>query len=146
MLRSRCLDSSVIKVTYGNKFVIGKCKNQSGYLLTMEGDLNAFLRGGKNNPEGIYFHFYNYIKKHPGLSLEVEQVLQSDNGYLLLKAEQELLDKGLTNRKFMNNQVNARVPDYNEDTQMYGWINKSSVLNFQKWLKARKKVRRKPVA
>lgn len=146
MLRSRCLESSVIKITYGKKFVIAKCKNQSGYLLTMEKDLNAFLRGGINNPEGLYFHFYNYIKKHPDLSLDYEQVIQSGNGYLLLKTEQELLDKGLLDKNFMNNQVSARIPEYNEETQMYGWITRSSVLHFQKWLKTRKKDRRKSAA
>lgn len=128
-------EQSVVKVSYGSKFVIVKCKSQPGYLKTMENDLNAFMRGGVNREHGLYFHLYNFVKKNPNLVFKVETILESADGYLLLKAEQEQLDLHRNNKHFLNNQVNAYIPRYNEETQMYGWLTKNSVLNFQKWMK-----------
>ena len=82
-------ESCVIKISYGKKYVIAKCKTQARYLKTMENDLNAFIRGGKNSPAGTYFHLYNYVKAHPGGIFKVECLLESSNGYLLLRKEQE---------------------------------------------------------
>jgi hypothetical protein len=140
------LDHTIVKVSYGNKYVIAKCKNQEGYLRTMQNDLNAFIRGGKNSETGTFFYLYNYVKAHPGETFVVESLLITDNGYELLKKEQEELDSGRNKRNFMNNQVNAHIPEYDPATASYGWISVNSVLNFQKWLKTRKKQRRKSIA
>lgn len=138
---TKSYESAVIKISYGKKYVIAKCKTQARYLKTMENDLNAFLRGGKNSPAGTYFHLYNYVKAHPGGIFKVECLLESNNGYLLLKKEQEELDLGRNNPNFMNNQVNALVPAYDDALDSFGWISKAYVLNFQKWFKT---VRKRP--
>lgn len=129
------LESAVIKISYGKKYVIAKCKTQARYLKTMENDLNAFVRGGKNSPTGTYFHLYNYVKSHPDNVFKVECLLESSNGYELLKREQLELDLGRNNKNFLNNQVVALIPEYDEAAGSYGWISINSVLNFQKWLR-----------
>jgi|SRR6185369_4474802 len=128
---------SVVKINYGRKFVIAKCKTQAGSLKNIEDDLNAFIRGGRNNPGSIYTHLYDYVKAHPGQDFHVETILESDSPYELLRKEQQLLDDNRRNKNFLNNQVDAYIPAYNDSTQMYGWIPKSAVLNFQKWLRNR---------
>lgn len=133
------IGSSVMKITYdGKKYIIVKCKMAYNSLKSIENSLNAFIRGGKNNPDGMYFHFFNYIKKHPHKEFIVEKLIESDNAYELLKREQLELYKGLMDRAFMNNQVNAYIPAYNEDNRAYGWIPAHAVLNFNNWLKKNK--------
>lgn len=132
--------SCVAKITYdGKKYVIVKCKEAYGSLKRIENGLNAFIRGGSNSPTGLYFYLYNYVKKHPHKDFKVEILLESDNAYELLKLEQTELDAGKKKRAFLNNQVSAYIPPYDEDNQAYGWIPPHAVLNFNNWLKKRKK-------
>lgn len=142
--------SCVAKIVYDNKkYVIVKCKLAYNSLKNIENSLNAFIRGGKNNPDGLYFHFFNYIKKHPHKDFTVKVLLESDNAYELLKLEQQELYNGLSDRSFMNNQLEAYIPAYNEDNRAYGWIPGHAVLNFRNWQaknrppakKAKKKVK-----
>lgn len=136
--------SCVIKVTYdGKKYIIVKCKEAYGSLKRIENGLNAFIRGGVNNPDGLYFHFNNYIKKHPHKNFKVEILRESENAYELLKLEQIELDRGKSNKAFLNNQIFAYIPPYNPITLAYGWIPPHAVLNFNNWLE-RTKASRKP--
>lgn len=131
----------VLKITYdGKKYIIAKGKEGYGTLKRIENSLNAFIRGGNNDPSGVYFHFFNYIKKNPHKNFVVEVLLESDSAYELLKREQTELDSGKNDRRFMNNQVNAYVPEWKDDTKMYGnWIPPHAVMNFRNWLKKRGK-------
>lgn len=137
---------SLVKVTYGNKYVIVKCKKQSSSLKSIENGLNAFIRGGINRPEGLYCHLFNYVKEHPLNKFKVTCLLETDNVYELLKKEQEEIDKGLTDRNFLNNQTEAYIPEYDFDEKSFGWISQNYVLNFRKWLKSRKIVSKKQSA
>ncbi len=131
--------SCVIKVTYDNKkYIIIKCKEGYASLKRIENALNAYIRGGVNNPDGLYFHFYNYIKKNPHKEFQVEVLLESASAYELLKREQTELNNGISDRRFMNNQVTAYIPAYNEDNRAYGWIPSHAVLNFNNWYKKNK--------
>ena len=143
-------DSCIVKVSYGmydNKaqraepkpFVIVKCKRQSGALKNIEDSLNAFIRGGKNNPGGLYFHLFNHVKNNPDQTFVVETILESDNGYQLLKTEQMLLDECATNPLCLNNQLEAYIPAYDEDNECYGWLTRQNVMLFHKYMKARSK-------
>lgn len=129
---------SLVKISYGNKYVIAKCKKQSSSLKAIENSLNAFIRGGVNNPEGLYYHLFNYVKEHPSNRFKVTCLLETDNVYHLLKAEQEELDKGAHSPNFLNNQTEAYIPEYDYDEKSFGWISQNYVLNFRKWLKSRK--------
>lgn len=131
-------NQSVVKIKYGNKYVIAKCKSQPATLKTIENGLNAFIRGGKNNPAGIYTHLFDYVKEHPDNKFKVETLLESESGYFLLIREQSELDSGRGNPNFLNNQIEALIPEYNEETDSFGWLKKNEVLNFKKWLKSRK--------
>lgn len=133
-----CEIPSLVKIKYGKKYVIAKCKKQSSSLKTIENSLNAFIRGGKNNPNGIYFHLFNYVKDNPDNKFEVTCILETENIYHLLKAEQQELDKGRNNPDFLNNQTEAYIPEYDFDDKSFGWIKQNYVLNFRKWLKSKK--------
>lgn len=139
-------ESCVVKVKYGNKYIIVKCKSLPQGMKNLENAVNAFIRGGANNPAGMYYHLINYVKTHPGNTFKVEMILESDNAYYLLKKEQEELDLGRGNENFLNNQLQAYIPAYDEEKQAYGWIPKSSVLHFRKYIKHRQKARKKPAA
>lgn len=134
-------EMAVAKVSYGDKYVIVKCKNSIRTLKMIENGLNAFLRGGKNNPEGFHFHFYNYIQAHPGDKIKVEYLSQEDetDAYTLLKLEQEALDAGRSDPNMLNNQTQAYIPPFDPETGLYGWIPPGAVLNFNNWLRHRKK-------
>lgn len=134
-----CDQPSIVKIKYGKKFVIAKLKHQSAGLKIIENALNAFIRGGKNNKEGIYYHLFNYVKEHPDNKFKVISLAESDNGYILLIREQHELDNNKRNPDFLNNQTQAYIPEYNSDTEMFGWLKKNEVLNFKKWLKHRRK-------
>lgn len=132
----------VVKITYGNRYIIGKFKTQASGLKRIENAVNAFMRGGVNNPDGLYYFLLNYIKRQPDHTFKVKTLLSSDNAYELLKREQEEIEKGINDKskKFLNNQKEAYIPQYNEDNEMYGgWIPRIAVLNFKNWMKARKK-------
>jgi len=137
--------SCIIKVTYNSKkYIIVKCKDAYGSLKRIESALNGFIRGGVNNPEGLYFHFYNYIKKNPHKEFKVDVLLETDNAYELLKREQIELNTGLNDRSFLNNQVFAYIPAYNDDNKAYGWIPAHAVLNYNNWLKSNMPPIKKP--
>lgn len=149
-----CDESCVVEISYGffdtkaqreapKPYVIAKMKKQAAGLKSIEDSLNAFIRGGKNNPGGIYFHLFNYVNDNPGQEFKVKTLLNIDNGYQLLKTEQLLLDAGRGNLLCLNNQLEAYIPAYNEDTKSYGWITRQNVMLFQKFMKARKKKIRK---
>lgn len=133
--------SCVVKVTYdGKKYVIVKCMNAYQGLKRIEDGLNAFIRGGVNNPTGLYFHLFTYVKKHPHKKFDIEVLLESNSAYLLLKKEQEELDLGLTSKACLNNQTAAYLPAYNDEKKMYGgWIPPHAVLNYNNWMERRKK-------
>lgn len=127
----------VIKLKYNAKYVIVKVKDSMPGLKSIENGLNAFIRGGKNNPAGYHFHLYNYVKDHPGGKFKVEYLVDSESAYILLKREQEELDEGRGNPNMLNNQTEAHIPPYDPETDQYGWISKNAYLNFHKWLKGR---------
>lgn len=137
-------EGSIVKISYGKAYVIAKCKSQPDALKRIENGLNAFIRGGKNNPVGIYYHLYNYVQAHPDNKFKVETLLETDNGYQLLKKEKQELDKGKTNPQFLNNQLEPLIPAYNDETDMFGWLKKNEVLNYNKWLKSNKKSKALP--
>ena len=136
--------NSVAKVRYQDKYVIVKCKDSIKTLKMIENGLNAFLRGGKNNPEGFHFHFYNHIKAHPGDKIRVEYLSKEDETdvYKLLVLEQQAIDAGLSDPNMLNNQTLAYIPPYDEATGLYGWLPPAAVLNYRNWLKRRKRPRR----
>lgn len=139
---NQCYDPCILKIEYGNRYVVAKFKLQSAGLKRIEDSLNSFIRGGKNNPEGLYHHLFNYVRRQPDHAFKVTTLLVSTNAYELLKLEQQLIDAGAKDPNFLNNQAQAYIPTFNEVTEMYGnWIPKVAVMSFRKWFKTRKKAR-----
>jgi uncharacterized protein YlaN (UPF0358 family) len=127
--------SCVLKLIYDHKFVIVKCKSMFTTLKGIENGLNAFIRGGKNNPDGFYFHLFNYVKDNPGHVFTYEILLESDSGYELLKVEHSAIRSNIKNPECLGNLTAAHVAAYNEETQLFGWIRPIDITNFKKWLK-----------
>jgi len=128
----------IAKITYGKKYVIAKCKNLPATLKNMEDSLNSFMRGGKNNPNGLYYFLNEYVMKHPGLEFKVEILEKGDHPYKLLIREQLELEAG--KKDLLNNQKEVYIPTTLADNGMYaGWIRPIDVTNFRTWLKKHKK-------
>lgn len=131
---------AVYKLWYGQKYIIVKGKTIGGSLFLIERGFSWFNKKMDNN--GIlYRHFYSYIKSKPSLSFELEIILKSADALCILKKEQDELDKARYDRYCLNNQIEAYLPQYNEATGMYGWIEKSAILSFQKYLKSKCRAR-----
>lgn len=128
--------SSVVKLFYGDKkYVVVKSKDEFPSLKAIESQLAAFLRGGKQNPGSMYIHLFNYVKENPGQVFTVTPILPYGTPYELLQAEQTALNEGKNNPDMLNNNSDAYIPQFNEDTGQYGWISKADVMNFKKWLR-----------
>jgi hypothetical protein len=133
---SAAFGKCIVKLKYGNKFVIVKCKEAMSSMKRIENSVNAAVRGGTIDPSGLYAFLIQYVISHPDNKFKVEYK-ESDSGYELLKEEQQLLDVNKSNPACLNNQTEAYIPNYNEETGMYGWITKQELLNFRRWQKGR---------
>lgn len=127
--------SCVVKIEYAGKFITAKFKRQPSGLKSIENAINAHDRGGKNNPEGIYYYFIAHVVANPGRKFKVNTLLETENGYQLLKMEQQLLDENRGNPDYLNSQTTAYIPEFDESTGMYGWLKPQEVLNFRKMIK-----------
>jgi hypothetical protein len=135
--------ASVFKVFYGRKYIIMKAKNQIQALQTLENSIASYHRGNEPNPEGMYYHLILYTKKNKKLTFRVETILGEHrggeqglvipSGYELLVAEQTLLNQSRKDKNCLNNNTDAYIPAFNDDTGMYGWLTKGEVLNFHNW-------------
>lgn len=162
------VSSCVFKLFYGKYYVIVKAKTQIVTLTTIENLLAAYIRGGNEpNEEGMYYHLLMFVKRHPKRKFKVVSLMSnlSDqyankmyldwvgvknnkpsefiappiySGYELLKFEQEELDKCRKDKYCLNNNAEAYIPDFNQDTEMYGWISQGDALNFRNWVKRKK--------
>ena len=135
----------VVKITYNGKYVVAKCKDSFQGLLAIERGLNAFLRGGKNNPDGYFCHFYAFVKANPDAKEGIRATYlseENDTPYQLLVLEQQALDAGRDDPNMLNNQTMAHIPPYDEATGLYGWLPPAAVLNYRNWLKRRKRARK----
>lgn len=144
------VESCLYRLYYGDRYIIAKGKTLAGSVFLIEKGYAYFIAGGggtgRRNLGGVghkegdgkntyYRKFYSYIKKNPALDFRVEVILESNNGYQLLKAEQEELTKAIRDKKLLNNNITAYIPKYRVDTQSYGWISRAYVMNFKRFLK-----------
>ena len=125
------------RLAFNDKYVLVKAKECQKSIEAIQKALNQFMRHSElqRNPENLYYHFFSFISRHQKGTFEVKVLLESDNAYELLKAEQLALNEARKDKNCLNNATEAYIPAYNEATETYGWISKSAVLNFRKWLK-----------
>lgn len=127
----------VYRLSFNDKYVIVKAKDCQKSIEAVQKALNQFLRHSElqRNPENLYYHFFSFVSKHHKGTFEVRVLSESDSAYELLKAEQTALNEARKDKNCLNNAVDAYIPVFNEATDSYGWISKSAVLNFKKWIK-----------
>lgn len=132
------VNSCVYRISFNDKFVIVKAKDHIMSIQAIQKSLNQFMRNSElqRNPTNLYYHFFSYVEKVKDGYFTVEILLESDNAYELLKAEQKALNEAIKDKKCLNNNVEAYIPDFNEITGMYGWLPKTSVMSFKKWKKS----------
>lgn len=135
------INSCVYKLSFNEKYLIIKAKDHLASIETIQKCLNQFMRNSElqRKPDNLYYHFFSHVEGSKEGVFETEILLESANQYELLKTEQLELDKGMNDKKCLNNTTQAYIPQYNEITGHFGWITKGAILNFKKWLKNRKK-------
>lgn len=137
-------ESCLYKLCYGKKYIVVKGKTLAGSVYLIEKGYAYFIAGGdhgEGHKEGdgkntFYHKFYQYIKDNPGLVFRLEVVLETNNGYQLLKNEQIELNKAFYDKNLLNNNLTAYLPKYRQQTGSYGWISRAHVLNFRKFQKS----------
>lgn len=136
-------NSCLYKLLFNDRFVIVKAKDHEASVKTIQKSLNQFERGSEfqRNPNSLYYHFFDYICKHRNGMFYVEILLESDNIYKLLKAEQLEIEKNRNDKKFLLNAIQAYLPDFDETKGSYGWVPKGVGMAFLKWVKKRPKVK-----
>jgi hypothetical protein len=120
--------SCVYKLFYGDKYVIVKAKTLSGSIYLFQKGLMGFLNAsGIMGKEGytentFFFRLYKGIKKTPKQPFRIEILLESNDPYSLLVAEQAYLNESIKDKKCLNVNVLSYVPKYRKATNSYGWI------------------------
>lgn len=130
----------VYKLSCNDRYVIIKSKDHVTSVNSIQKGYNQFLRNSpvQRSRDNLYFHFYSYAEKAKDATFAVEVLLESESAYELLKFEHQKLKESLKDKKCLNNNTEPYIPNYNEDTLMYGWIPKSAVMSYKKWLKTHK--------
>lgn len=131
----------VYKLTYVGKYVIVNGKSLGGSLYFIQLGYSWYTEG-KETADMLYLHFYRHVKAHPRGKAKVELIFDTSDQYQLLKRAQEEIDNARYSPRCLNNTVEPYIPKYNDLSERYGWMDTSAVLNFKKWLKARKRTYR----
>lgn len=131
----------VFRIRYARKFVIVSGKSLGGSLYFIQLGYSWYA-DGKEKPDMLYLHLYRHVKAHPRGQARVDIILETSDQYQLLKMAQEALDKARYSPKCLNNNVEPYIPLFNEATEKFGWMDKGAVLNFKKFLKAKKRTSR----
>lgn len=144
------VESCIYKLYYGPYYVIIKGKTLTGSIYLFERGYAAFMAagggigrgkqlGGKGQEEWegkntFYYKFYKMIYYNPGFEFKVEVLLESNDGYQLLKHEEIELSKCIRDKKCLNSNVTAYIPKFRKSTNSYGWISKRQVADFRRFL------------
>jgi len=130
--------SCVYKLSFKDRYVIIKAKDHESSIQAIQKALNQFMRNSElqRQPTNLYYHFFKYIEKVQKDYFIAEIILESENAYELLKAEQTALNAARKDKRCLNNNTEAYIPDFNDITGMYGWIPKTAVMSFKKWKKS----------
>lgn len=129
----------VYKLSYAGKFIFIKGKTLVGSLILLADTLNSFNKDNKKRFKAhLYTHLYNHILENPGGRFRIKIIAHVDNKntsfYQLLQQEQIHLDIYRYDSRCLNNQIEAYIPLYNSETNMYGWIPQPYVNNYRRWL------------
>lgn len=138
----------VYKLYHKGKYIIVKGKNLASSIFFLEKGYAYFILGGggsgnKNTGEGhkqwdgknsFYFKFYQWVKDNPSIETRIDVLFESEDGFELLKFEQQELDKSIKDKNCLNSNVQAYIPKFREKTNSYGWITIEEQIKFTKYL------------
>lgn len=139
------IEKCIYKLYHGDRYIIVKGKNLAGSVFLIDKGYAGFLAGNKLNLKGsghkewegknsFYFKFYRYKQKFPKLPTKTEVIFESEDGFELLKREQEELQKSIRDKKCLNSNVESYIPVFREKTQSFGWLTKAEVDKFNLYL------------
>jgi hypothetical protein len=131
----------VYRLSYAGKFVIVKNKTLSGGLFFIALGYPSYINKGSvpNLSDPLYKHFYDHVIENPGKRFTVRILAKKGRKtghYELLKTEQKALDANRYNECCLNNATEAYIPLWSESKGKYGWLDKTAVMSFKRWLES----------
>lgn len=132
----------VYRLSYAGKFIIVKGKTMCGSLIIISNTFIQYKEDNKRFKLHLYKHLYDHFKANTDSRFRIKtlaKVNRKIGHYELLKREQMELDKNRFNSNCLNNSLECYIPNYNETTDTFGWLNKSAVMNFKKWLNSKER-------
>lgn len=136
--RANDIQCVLYRLSYAGKYIYIKGKTLAGSLIIIADTLASFDINNKDRFKGhLYTHLFSHLMNddcYGRFRVKILTTAEDGDFYSLLKMEQSMIDRDRYNPKCLNNQVEAYIPQYSEKTDSYGWIPKSAVMNFKKWL------------
>jgi hypothetical protein len=127
---------ALIKLSFGQYYVITKC----GEIGFIDNEIRTMHKRYLHNRDGIptnglYFRLIETIYKQELEFGIVEVLLQTTNGYDLLKAELKLLEDHYSKKYCLNSNNIPYIPKTVHANKGSNWLTQNEYLNFMKLLK-----------
>lgn len=142
--KKKDIEGVVYQLSYSGKFIVIKGKTLVGSLIIIANTFNQYNSNSKRFKLHLYRHLYDHFIDNPNGRFRIKvlaKINKKTSHYDLLKREQMELDKNRYNPLCLNNSIEAYIPNYNEETQTFGWLPRHSVMNFQRYLTSKERTR-----
>lgn len=130
-------DQIVYRLSYAGKFIIVKGATLCGSLIIIDGTYHHYRPEKSTYDKHLYKHLYDHYNAHEGGRFRVKVIARVSpklSQYQLLKREQMEIDKNRFNPACLNNATEVYIPLYNAETNMHGWLERTAVMSFKRWL------------
>lgn len=129
---------TVVKVKAGDKFVITKTGNIEWLCRELSTSLARYINN-QLPKDNLYYKLSKYIFDYGINDIKIEFLFNSENGYEILKFEQDQLDKDHKKKGCLNLYRTAYMPRTKnpEGIPISLWLKVNESLNFYKLLKKR---------
>lgn len=125
----------VYKLYYGDRYIINYGKDLAGSLFLIQKGFAYHVAYGQKEADDkknkTWMKFYRYIQKNPKLKFRLEVLFKSKSAFQVLKRCQIELDKAISDRKCLNNNLTPYLPVYRPNLNMYGWITPRQIKLFE---------------
>jgi hypothetical protein len=137
------VDGIVYRLTYAGKFIIVKGRTLCGSLIIISNTFDQYKADAKRFKGHLYRHLYDHYLANKEIGRfrikTLAKVSSKIDHYKLLKREQMELDKSRYVPECLNNSLEAYIPIYNDTTDMFGWLPRSTVMNFKRYLDSKER-------
>lgn len=133
----------VYRLSYAGKFIIVKGNTLAGSLIIINNTYSQYGKDKKRFKKHLYGRLYSHVVSNPTGKFTVKVLtyrLPVVSQFDLLRREQMELDKNQGNPLCLNNRWDAYVPNYNKDTDKYGWISKDAVMQLRRYLNSKERL------